>query len=102
MRAAALLALALLPAAAIGQELEPRAYSNAPVGTNFALAAYTHLSGRVLLDPSLPVENVDASIDIYTLGYARFFSFAGRTASFAVALPYVEADLRGDVFDAPA
>ena len=102
MRAAALLVMALLAAAAIAQELEPRAYSSAPVGTNFALATYTHFSGRVLLDPSLPVDNVDADIDVYTVGYARFFGLAGRSASFAVVLPYVEADLRGDVMDAPA
>lgn len=100
--AAAVLLLALLPAAAAAQELEPRAYSSAPIGTNFVLGGYTHLGGHVLLDPSLPVENVDASIDLYTLGYARFFSLAGRSASFAVVLPYVEADLRGEVFDAPA
>ena len=96
------LILLLLPALAAAQELEPRAYSNAPVGTNFAIGGYTHLSGRVLLDPSLPVENVEASIDAYTLGYARFFGLFGRSASFAVVLPYIEADLRGDVLDAPA
>jgi hypothetical protein len=78
----ALFILALLTHAANAQELEPRAYSNAPVGTNFALATYTHFSGRVLLDPSLPVDNVDADIDVYALGYARFFGLAGRSASF--------------------
>ena len=41
------LILLLLPALAAAQELEPRAYSNAPVGTNFAIGGYTHLSGRV-------------------------------------------------------
>src|SRR6185436_7579351 len=30
---------------ASAQELEPRAYSNAPVGTTFAILGYTHLSG---------------------------------------------------------
>ena len=102
MRAVGLLALAFLPAIALGQELEPRAYSNAPIGTNFVLGGYTHLSGQVLLDPSLPVDNVNATVDVYTLGYARFFGLAGRTASFAAVVPYVEADLRGDVLDAPA
>ena len=99
---AVLLALGLLPVIALGQELEPRAYSNAPIGTNFVLGGYTHLSGQVLLDPSLPVDNVNATVDVYTLGYARFFGLAGRTASFAAVVPYVEADLRGDVLDAPA
>jgi hypothetical protein len=83
------------------QELEPRAYSNAPVGTSFAVAGYTRLRGPVLLDPALPVENVQADVDIYTFGYARFFSLSGRTANLAVVVPYAEADLRGDVLDAP-
>jgi len=102
MRAAALFGLALFATASIAQELEPRAYSNAPIGTNFALAGYTHLSGQVLLDPSLPVDDVQASIDVYSFGYARFFALAGRTASFAAGLPYIEADLRGQVQDSPA
>ena len=85
----------------LAQELEPRAYSNAPIGTSFAIAGYTRLRGAVLLDPTLPVDNVQADVNIYTLGYARFLSLFGRTASIAVVLPYAEADLSGDVFDAP-
>jgi len=92
---------ALLPALAAAQELEPRAYSNAPIGTNFIVAGYARSSGRVLLDPSLPVTDVDASIDAYSLGYARYFGLFGRTTSFSIALPFVEADLRGNVMDAP-
>jgi hypothetical protein len=83
------------------QELEPRAYSNAPVGTTFLIAGYTRLRGPVLPDPTLPVENVQADVDIYTLGWARFFSVLGRTASLAIVQPYAEADLSGEVLDAP-
>ena len=102
LRWSALLAgAALLPATAPAQELEPRAYSNAPVGTTFVLAAYTRLSGDVLFDPSLPVKNVDATIDGFTLGYAHFFALLGRSANFSAALPYVSGDLKGDVVDAP-
>jgi hypothetical protein len=49
VRAAALIASVLLPAMALAQELEPRIYSNAPIGTNFAVAGYSHLSGHVML-----------------------------------------------------
>jgi len=93
--------LVLALGTAQAQELEPRAYSNAPVGTTFAIAGYTRLRGPVLPDPTLPVENVQAEVDIFTLGYARFFSVFGRTASLAVVLPYAEADLSGEVLDAP-
>ena len=102
MRSTALLVAALLPAFAAAQELEPRAYSNAPVGTNFVVQGYTHLSGAVLLDPSLPVSDVQSKVDVYSLSYARFFALAGRSASLAVVAPYLEADLTGNVVDAPA
>jgi hypothetical protein len=92
---------ALFAASAIAQELEPRAYSNAPVGTSFAIASYTRLSGDVLPDPSLPVKNVDATIDGLALGYAHFFALLGRSANFSAALPYVSGDLKGDVVDSP-
>ena len=101
-RIAALVALVLLPAPLLAQELEPRAYSNAPVGTNFVVAGYTHFSGKVLLDPALPVTDVDSRVDVYSLGYSRFFGLFGRSANFAVVLPYFEGDLTGNVLDAPA
>lgn len=84
-----------------GQELEPRAYSNAPIGTHFAIAMYTRLSGPVLPDPSLPISDVNAKVNVYGAGYARFFGLLGRTANFTIVVPYMEADLTGQVFDAP-
>lgn len=81
------------------QELEPRAYSNAPVGTSFAIVGYTHLSGPVLPDPSIPITDVTARIDVVGLGYARFLDVFGRSANFSVILPYANADVRGDVGD---
>ena len=90
----------LLSVAASAQELEPRAYSARPVGTNFIVANYSHLSGEVLTDPSLPITDVQAKIDIYTIGYLRSFAFFGRSASAAIIVPYVRADITGEVFDA--
>ncbi|HET7365791.1 MAG TPA: transporter [Burkholderiales bacterium] len=92
---AALLAAALIPALSLAQELEPRAYSNAPVGTSFAIAGYTRLSGDVLPSPALAAIDIDAQVNMYTLGYARFLDVLGRTASVTAVLPYVEADVRG-------
>jgi len=85
--------------AAAAQELEPRAYSNAPVGTTFAIAGYTRLSGPVLPDPSLPITDITARVEIMTLGYARFLDLFGRSANFAIIVPYVNADVRGEVGD---
>lgn len=94
------LALLLLSSTVFAQELEARAYSASPVGTNFIVANYTHLSGEVLVDTSLPITDVQANIDIQTLGYLRTFAFADHTASFALLLPVSQSDVSGKVFDA--
>jgi len=93
------LVLSLWSAIALAQELEPRAYSNAPTGTSFAIASYTRLSGPVLPSPSIAAVDIDARVNVYTLGYARFLDVLGRTASFTIVLPYADADLRGSVGD---
>lgn len=83
--------------AALGQELEPRAYSPAPTGVNFVLFAGARSTGEVLTDPSLPVENVEATIDAGVLAYGRTFAVGSHSASLALAVPHVWADISGDV-----
>ena len=83
------------------QEMEPRAYSAVPVGTNFLLVNYARSSGEVLLDPSLPVTDLQATINTYAAGYSHSFGIAGRTASVALLVPYANADLTGNVEGAP-
>jgi hypothetical protein len=79
------------------QEMEPRAYSAVPVGTNFAVFDYARSSGDVSFDPSLPITNVQAHINIFSLGYSHSFGVAGRTVSVAVSVPYANANVSGDV-----
>jgi len=97
----ALLTQFICGSTAEGQELEPRAYSAAPVGTNFIVATYTHLGGDVLTDPSLPITDVSAAINEFGVGYEHVFEFAGRSASIGLLAPYVSGDVTGKVFDAP-
>src|SRR4030095_3585673 len=42
------------------QALEPRAYSNSPVGLNFVIAGYGYAAGTVLTDPFVTLEHVNA------------------------------------------
>ncbi|WP_043285445.1 transporter [Paraburkholderia oxyphila] len=92
----------LLPAsAAFAQELEPRTYSPSPVGTHFLVATYAFATGDVLTDPSLPITNVQANLDFFTLGYVQTFGLAGHTASLGFAVPVVRGNLSGDVVDSP-
>ncbi|WP_205746409.1 transporter [Dyella amyloliquefaciens] len=98
---AAFVGLMLHAAMAPAQELEPRAYSSSPVGTNFIGASYTYLTGDVLTDPSLPVTNVEAHIGTTALAYVHTFGLAGHGASIGIVLPVVSGDLTGTVIDAP-
>lgn len=91
----------VLADAGMAQELEPRAYSAAPVGTHFVLASYARLGGDVLTDPSLPITDVKSKIDIFAMGYVQVFDLLGRTASAGIVLPYSRAHVAGNVFDAP-
>lgn len=85
--------------AAYGQEMEPRAYSPAPVGTQFVFVGYGHQSGDVLLDSSVPLRDVSVSLNVASLGYGRTFSLAGRQANVAVLFPYIWGTANGSVFE---
>ena len=88
--------LASVPGA-IAQQLEPRAYSNLPVGLNFLLGGYAHSRGDVLLDPTIPVTNVSANVDTLVLGYVRSLDLWGKSGSVGLVLPYARISAQGDV-----
>lgn len=70
------------------QELAPRAYWPAPVGTNVLNIGYQYSSGDILTDPSLPVSGVDSQINFVQVGYQRTFNLFGRTANAQLSVPY--------------
>ena len=70
------------------QSLEPRAYSNSPVGLNFLVVGFQNPKGALLFDPALPVEDINADIDMAMLGYVRTLDVAGKSAKVGVLLPY--------------
>ena len=83
------------------QELEPRAYAASPVGLNFLVVVAGRSTGGVLLDPSLPIEDVQATVNSLALGYGRTFSLFGHTALAVAAVPFARADASGLVADTP-
>ena len=91
--------LALLGSAAtvFGQDLEPRSYSAAPVGARFLVIGTAYSYGNVLLDPSVPITDVNAKIGLTAPGYLETFRFFGRTASVAMVLPYAWGKMSGQV-----
>jgi len=80
---------------ACGQDLEPRSYTNIPVGLNFLVAGYGYTEGSVLSDPSIPLEDADVRVHSSVLAYARSLDFWGRSGKVDVIVPYAWADGSG-------
>lgn len=78
--------------------MEPLSYTNAPIGLNFVIAGYGYLWGDVLVDPSLPVKDVDAKIDTAILTYARVLDFWGQSGTLSLIVPYAWLTATGEVF----
>ena len=84
-----------------GQELEPRTYANIPVNMNFLAVGFGHSSGNVLLDSSLPIEDLDAETNYAFVRYTRSLSFLGNAAKFKALLPYAWGQYEGRVEGVP-
>jgi hypothetical protein len=79
------------------QELEPRAYINTPVGMNFLLIGYKHSEGALLFDPSLPIDDANANVNMGMIGYVRALDIAEKSAKAGILLPYAGLDAQGYV-----
>jgi hypothetical protein len=84
------LTLSLYSFAAGAQELSPRAYWPAPVGTQVVTAGYSYMSGDIVPDRSLPLTGVDSSINSMILGYRHTLNLWDRTANITVEAPYID------------
>lgn len=80
------LALASLGSAR-AQDIEPRAYSNAPVGVNFLIGGYVYTRGGIAFD-TLPVTDPHLQTSSAVLGYARALDLWGMSGKFDVVVPY--------------
>ena len=80
--------LVALGSGADAQELEPRAYTNTPIGLNFLIAAYAYSSGGVATDPALPIKDAHLHIHSAILAYARSLNVLGTSGKVDVVLPY--------------
>lgn len=87
--------------AASAQELEPRAYTNIPVGLNFALAGYAYSSGGVLFDPAVPLDNASIRIHGSVFAYARSIKVGKMSGKFDMILPYAWLSGTADYQDQP-
>jgi hypothetical protein len=88
-------AIALAHASASAQELEPRLFSPAPTGMNIVLGAFGYSFGNILLDPAVPVEDLDARLVILTAGYVRTLNVFGASAKIDAIVPVAGGDWKG-------
>jgi hypothetical protein len=96
-----ILALAVSLAPLKGQELQPRAYVVSPVGVNVFVAGYSYSQGDVVFDPTLPIEDVGAKINISSLTFGRTLNVFGRSGQATLTLPYVWGSMDGIYIGVP-
>jgi hypothetical protein len=101
----AILALAVFALSAMApmvhaQDIEPRAYSNAPVGVNFLIAGYVYTRGGLSFDAAVPITNAHLTTSNAVLAYARVLDLWGRTGKFDMIVPVARlsgtADYQGE------
>ena len=88
--AISLLAACLLSAAwsnASAQEIEPRAYSNAPIGVNFLVVGYAYTEGGLAFDPAAPLTEPELSTSGPVMAFARSLELFGKSAKFDIIAP---------------
>jgi outer membrane putative beta-barrel porin/alpha-amylase len=84
---------------ALAQDIEPRAYSNAPIGVNFLIAGYAYTRGTPPFG-DLPLTNANLHTSNALLAYARVLDLWGMSAKFDASVPYTwlsgTADFQGE------
>ena len=103
LSSAALLALAslLAPSGVRAQDIEPRKWSDTPVGVKFLILGYAYTQGGIAFDPSLPVSNPHLQTNTGALAFARSLDLWGLSGKFNASVPYSwlsgSADYRGEL-----
>ena len=70
------------------QSIEPRSYSNTPVGVNFLIAGYAYTRGALEFDTSLPITDAHLRTSNAVFAYATALDFWGKSGKFDVIVPY--------------
>ena len=83
---------------ASAQDLDPRAYARVPVDMTVLVAGFNYTYGGVVLDPTSPIQDLEAKVETPLLGVGRSFSLFGLTSQAFVALPYSWAQASGKLF----
>jgi hypothetical protein len=85
-------------ARAEAQDLEPRAFNNAPVGLNFLILGYGYTQGDVAFDTSSPIKDAQLTVNGAGLAYARSLDVFGMAGKFDALLPFASVNGTAKVF----
>jgi hypothetical protein len=84
-------------------DIDPRAYSNIPVGLNFHVTAYNRTTGNIAVAPTVPIKNAELGIHSAVLAYSRSLDIFGHSGKVDFILPtaslYGTADVQGEQRD---
>ncbi len=85
---------------ALAQDLEPRLYTNVPVGVNFLGAGYVYSEGNVLFDPTVALENAQIEVGGPALALGRAIGLGPFSGKVDGAIAHVcldgSADYQGE------
>lgn len=79
------------------QDLDPRAYVWVPVDGTLIVAGGAYSTGSVLTDPTLPLEDLKATVVSGSLGVGRTFDLFGTTAQVLLVGSYASVDASATV-----
>lgn len=79
------------------QDLDPRAYVRVPIDMTLLVTGFGYTYGGVVLDPTSPIQDLEAKVETPMLGIGRTFSLFGLTSQAFATLPYSWAQISGKV-----
>ncbi|MFN8255895.1 MAG: transporter [Bacteroidales bacterium] len=82
------LIMALNPRPLLSQDLDPRAYARLPINATILISGFNYSQGGILTDPTLPLTDLEAKVEMLSLGVAHTFSLFGQTAQAFAVLPF--------------
>lgn len=68
-------------------DIEPRSYSNIPVGLNFLLVGYGYTKGNVTFAPSVPITNAKLETHSAVYAYVRSLDIWGKSGKLDIIIP---------------
>ena len=80
--------VAMIASVARAQELAPRAYLITPRGSNAITLSWGFFQGGLNLPGELPIKDASGTFNTAVVTYYRSFGVLGRSANFAVGVPY--------------